>query len=63
MEEDKYKCPLCHISHNYNNNKKIDNYNDDKYLCSSCINKLYIAHKKLLNSLNKKNYKKINSKK
>ena len=41
MKEEKYKCPLCQISHNFSN----DNINkihskDEKILCSSCINKL-----------------------
>ena len=60
MEEDKYKCPLCHISHNYNNNKKIDNYNDDKYLCSSCINKLLSKENNLVFPHDFIDYKNIN---
>ena len=41
MKEEKYKCPICSISHSYSSdNLNISNYNDEKLLCSSCINKL-----------------------
>jgi hypothetical protein len=41
MKEEKYKCPICSISHNYSKDySNISNYNDEKLLCSSCINKL-----------------------
>jgi len=40
MKEEKYKCPLCHISHNLSNEYQNKNYNDDKLLCTTCINKL-----------------------
>ena len=42
MKEEKYKCPLCHISHNDTNNKyfNINNSKDENILCSQCLNKL-----------------------
>ncbi len=41
MKEEKYKCPICHTSHNYSKDySNISNYYDEKLLCSSCINKL-----------------------
>ena len=41
MKEEIFKCPLCHISHNKPNDySNINSYNDEKLLCSSCINKL-----------------------
>ena len=42
MKEEKYKCPLCHISHNDKNNKyfNINNSKDENILCSQCLNKL-----------------------
>ena len=41
MKEEKYKCHICSISHSYSSdNLNISNYNDEKLLCSSCINKL-----------------------
>jgi len=40
MKEEKYKCPLCQISHNLSNDYQNKNYHDDKLLCTTCINKL-----------------------
>ena len=41
MKEEKYKCPLCEISHNLSNDyQNKNNYNDEKLLCSTCINTL-----------------------
>ena len=41
MKGEKYKCPICYISHNYSKDySNISNYYDEKLLCSSCINKL-----------------------
>ena len=63
MEEgkEKYKCPLCHISHSNSNYKQnIINYNDDKLLCSSCINKLLSKDNNLVFSHDFIDYKNIN---
>ena len=60
-EKEKYKCPLCHISHSYSNNKhNIINYNDDKLLCSSCINKLLSKDNDIVISHDFIDYKNIN---
>ena len=42
MEEEKYICPLCQISHNNpsNENNNIINPKEKNNICSSCINKL-----------------------
>ena len=41
MKEEKYKCPLCQISHNDSpNENNIINPKEKNIICSSCINKL-----------------------
>ena len=42
MKEEKYKCPLCHISHNYLSNefKNMNKLKDKNLFCSSCIKKI-----------------------
>ena len=41
MKEEKYKCPLCQISHNDTpNENNIINLKEKNIICSSCINKL-----------------------
>ena len=42
MKEEKYKCPLCHISHSYKSNE-INNVSvakEKNILCSSCLNNI-----------------------
>ena len=61
MKEEKYKCPLCQISHNFSN----DNINkihskDEKILCSSCINKLLSKDNNLVFPHDFIDYKSIN---
>lgn len=41
MKQEKYQCPLCLVSHNLSNEHSNKNFqNNEKLLCSSCINKL-----------------------
>ena len=41
MKKEKYKCPLCEFSLNISNDyQNKNNYNDEKLLCSTCINTL-----------------------
>ena len=42
MKEEKFKCPICHISHNYLSKefKNINIFKDKNILCYSCIKKI-----------------------
>ena len=41
--------PLCEFSHNISNDyQNKNNYNDEKLLCSTCINTLFIKHNNLV---------------
>ena len=49
MKEEKYQCPLCHVSHSSSSKNQNSNfYNDDKLLCSSCINNILSKEKNLI---------------
>ena len=62
MKEEKYKCPLCQISHNFSNDNinKIHS-NDEKLLCSSCINQLLSKENNLVFPHDFIDYKSINT--
>ena len=50
MEEEKYKCPLCHVTHNNLSNefKNINTFKEGNNLCSTCIKKIFNEENNLM---------------